>query len=639
MAVVLPNPLVAPFMPSEITYSSGLILPTSTPSKGRSVSTESTRSKRSGGSSDDQEPRPALDGFTESDLRAGGPRLCESPCFADYRIPSTHAMYKKLTDDRARTAQAEALKICVKEGLNRPEARFCLRRPTFSPQSAGVPTLLVVSRRDNYRSRGWISVARKLQQYLHSQGITQVAVEIMDPAFGANPHLFPVSSSHPISQHWKSVAEAIIGEFDLRGICTINCFRIGASSQIDQCPVTVLVGIDQQVTRDWRNVREAILIILARYNLADVGVMIRKDRGLSRMAGEQALAALTPHQQCTTEIDMGYSLAPRKMHHGQGTFGGWIQIRNPNTGTWVDLGITCCHCIFTDLKDVSGAERDAIRAWTENGVAFRDPNTAKYLNMDSPSKGILNSGLEDLDRRIRSLREDQRFSKVEKAKARGEFIIPRDETAWKTLSDAITPLEKQRKEIDQFFVKKRYYLGTVFYASGLKEVPMKVPAKGKPALQICDWALIQPSKDRKIGSNRIPPPARAHVPYKRLADASDSLPANRQELAKIGQATGLTVGYYSHLDTVHIVERMENGKKVFVSTYEHCFMSSDRKHSLVERGDSGSLVFEKDTGMVVGMLFGGSQNEDVGYFTSIIDLFEHIKKSTGANEIRIQPGR
>ncbi|KAL5357171.1 hypothetical protein BJX96DRAFT_181267 [Aspergillus floccosus] len=631
MAVVLPNPLVAPFMPSEITYSSGLILPTSTPSQGRSVSTESTRSKRSGGSSDDQEPKPALDGFTETDLRAGGPRLCESPCLTDHHIPSTHTMYKKLTDDRARKAQSEALKICTKEGLNASTAYFCLRRSAFSPESAGIPTLLVTARRGNYRSRGWVSVARKLQQHLHSKGITQVTVEIIDPAFGSNPRLLPVSSRHPISQHWMSVTGSIIREFDLSGICNISCFRIGTSSQVDECPVTVVVGIDRHVRRDWRNVREAVLIILARYNLADVGVMIRKDKGLSRMAGEQA-AALSTQEQCTTHIDMGYSLAPRKMFEGQGTFGGWVQLRNPQTGAWVDLGITCCHCIFPNIEDVSGAEGDAIRAWTKKGVGVQDANRAEYLGLDSPSKGILNFGLNDLDRRICGLREDQRFSRVEKAKARGDFVIPRDETAWKTLSDAIAPLQKQRKEVNQFFEKKQYYLGAVFYASGLKEVPMK---RQPHLLQIRDWALIQP-KDRKLGLNRIEPPVRTHVPYTRLVETSDSIPANGQELAKFGQATGFTVGYYHHLETVHIAERMENGKKVWVSTHEHCFTASDRERPLLKRGDSGSLVFEKDSGMVVGMLFGGSETQDTGYFTFIVDLFEHITKLTGAKEIRLQ---
>jgi hypothetical protein len=430
------------------------------------------------------------------------------PCFSDYRIPSTHTMHKKLTDDRAGTAQAEALNICVKEGLNRPDARFCLRRPTFSPQSAGVPTLLVVSRRANHRSRGWISVARKLQQHLHSVGITQVSIEIMDPLSFRNPKIFPVSSSHPIFKLWKSVTDTIIRDVELKGICNINCFKIGPRNldyecpQADEGPVTVLVGIDWHVRRDWKNVREAILTILSRFGLVDVGVMIRKDRGLSRMAGEQALAALTPHQQCTTEIDMGYSLAPRKMHQGQGTFGGWVQIRYPQTGAWVDLGITCCHRIFPKIEDVSGAERDAIRDWTKKGVGIHDANRVEYLSLDSPSKGILKAGLADLDRRIRSLREDECFSKVEKAKARGDFIIPRDETAWKTQSKVISSLEEQRKEVDQFLQKRNYHLGEVFCASGLRKVPMN----GQPdLLQVRDWALIRISTDRKIGSNKVGP--------------------------------------------------------------------------------------------------------------------------------------
>jgi hypothetical protein len=127
----------------------------------------------------------------------------------------------------------------------------------------------------------------------------------------------------------------------------------------------------------------------------------------------------------------------------------------------------------------------------------------------------------------------------------------------------------------------------------------------------------------------------AQTPPERLI-AFTTTPAEPAEmLFKLGRASGLSSAPYSGLDTCKIASRVSNGQTVYLETWEHTFTHGRGSGKFVCRpGDSGSLVFNKDK-KVVGLFFGGSDTQDVGYFTSTRDLFDDIKRSIGVTKIRL----
>ena len=44
-----------------------------------------------------------------------------------------------------------------------------------------------------------------------------------------------------------------------------------------------------------------------------------------------------------------------------------------------------------------------------------------------------------------------------------------------------------------------------------------------------------------------------------------------------------------------------------------------------------------DDANMVGLLFGGNEDCSIAYFTHVIDLFDDIKRQTGAIDVRVHP--
>lgn len=82
-----------------------------------------------------------------------------------------------------------------------------------------------------------------------------------------------------------------------------------------------------------------------------------------------------------------------------------------------------------------------------------------------------------------------------------------------------------------------------------------------------------------------------------------------------------------------------NGVETTVETLESNFVGWEINGHATMRGDSGSLMFlppDPERGpQVVGMLIGGAEANDIGYFTRVDHLFEDIKTVTGAQDIRM----
>ncbi|CAL5867205.1 uncharacterized protein PFLUO_LOCUS1418 [Penicillium psychrofluorescens] len=334
------------------------------------------------------------------------------------------------------------------------------------------------------------------------------------------------------------------------------------------------------------------------------------------------------------EVNPGYSLCPQRMKHGQGTFGGWIELRNPKSGKWVPFGITCSHCVFPPDTDLSPEEIQVVQRWKESGFPFNNDKASQLLMMDSPSRRGVKREIENLARRIDAYQNQPPFPKVEEAKARGDFVIPEDERQWKVASDMLAKLKEQRDTGKEFFHKNRFVFGPVVAASGLQERPMKTTLARDPTalLSIIDWALVKP-QNRSVGTNNVA--AHRSLGVSKLNGFSLCGIQNGDELFKVGCATGFTGGIYSGLQTIYIATRLVDGREMKIKTWEHTILARSLSQVVVEQGDSGSLVFNR-LGAVVGMCFGGTYYGDAGFFTHAVDLIESIQEVTGVREVRLR---
>lgn len=308
-----------------------------------------SRSRRTDRSSSDSSSGTAWDGFGEEQFRAGGPHLSEPPCETLRGIPLDHQYHGSLTGPQHLQLEQELLDLARETNPELNEIRFCGRRSLLEPRETPAVTVLFHGKRNG---RGWIDVARKIRQRLHQKGLTQIKVEILDPRFDQRLKPHPCSHRDAIFPVWGDVVETILHSTDLSGVLTIGCYRIGSDDRNKSSP-TILVGVDRKSTRDWKALREAPVHVLDRFELPDVAILLRKDTSALRQPTTDTPSAAN----CTKEVNLGYSLCPRKEQYSRGTFGGWVELRNPKTGAWVPFGLTCTHCVIPEEEYLSQAEK------------------------------------------------------------------------------------------------------------------------------------------------------------------------------------------------------------------------------------------------------------------------------------------
>jgi hypothetical protein len=116
----------------------------------------SVRSRRSHGSSLDQNPTPGQYGIIEEDLRAGGPALCQEPCITVREIPSSHQYHNALRGPDGYELRTRLGDICREARLPVLDMLFCGRRSEFGSNRRLTLTLLITSNRGaDVTKRGW----------------------------------------------------------------------------------------------------------------------------------------------------------------------------------------------------------------------------------------------------------------------------------------------------------------------------------------------------------------------------------------------------------------------------------------------------------------------------------------------------
>ncbi|KAJ0418779.1 hypothetical protein BJY00DRAFT_314691 [Aspergillus carlsbadensis] len=367
---LIANPL---YMPSEVANASVASLPRLATVLGYTPGP--ARSRRSHGSSSDENPLPTADGFVQYDLRAGGPTICESPCKTITIVPEDHPHHDELTGVAGYDLLSRLRQVSRHAGLDVVDITFAIRQAILDPIAQSTVTLIVLAKRNTGRV-SWPDAARSLYLHLRGQNIHRVPVEITDPSFDCEPFVHPCLTTDAVFPVWEPLAEQILDTVGLSGVHTLGCYRIGDNSNVNMCPPTALMGIDRKSTRDWKLVREGIVTILDSNGLGSVAVIIRKD--ISPLASGQ-------------ELDTSASV-----EEWNGTLGAWVEVKLPGTEKYVPFAITCSHCCFPPEEGLDRAELTDILKWNPEGVKVGDMKAKEKLIMNSPNPSAIQGGIENL---------------------------------------------------------------------------------------------------------------------------------------------------------------------------------------------------------------------------------------------------
>ncbi|OXV06241.1 hypothetical protein Egran_05991 [Elaphomyces granulatus] len=507
---------------------------------------------------------------------------------------------------------------------------MCGRRSRVDPELDVSPTVLVLARR-NALDKSWLNACRDIRAFLAKENLSSFNVEIADERAFELPRYSPVLPSDAIFCVWDKVWDQILMKLDLKDIVCIECFRMGTSDNPKENPPTVILTVIKQSARDWRQVREAVVGVLNYFNLPMVGVSIGPGNILRQDGGwiEYPLDAYQDAAQA------GVSLGIHGSALSAGTFAGWVEIKDPRTGEWTKLGLTCFHCVDPGSNSVSSTDLPQLQQWHKNSVVPGDQNAERLLKLDQPRQKDIQRELDEIEENLRSTADDE-FGRIETAIGSDEYVTPREMRKYTQSKQLIQTYVERKTMILDFVGRDKHLLGHVFSASGYREAGVATIRSDTPT--ILDWALISPRPWRSRSDNAIlnygsPPPSMPLPPDLRLVNWDDQDLKGVTKVYKAGRSTGYTAGEYSHLNTVSIATVFENGKPKPKITTEHS-ITGRHGQPFSLKGDSGAFVFTQ-SGEVIGVVFAGHEQRPVTYFTHIADVFSDIKQKTGATEVRI----
>jgi hypothetical protein len=145
-----------------------------------------------------------------------------------------------------------------------------------------------------------------------------------------------------------------------------------------------------------------------------------------------------------------------------------------------------------------------------------------------------------------------------------------------------------------------------------------------------DWALVEVNSTLlpRLRRNKVKDLIRTQRAACQILHAVK--PRKMAVVYKQGSATNTTMGVVNPIES-HVVSYDADGKRCV--TREWCIIPAADPTCFAIVGDSGSLVLERDTANVMGMIFGGHENGGPVYFKSITAIATHIEKVTG---LRVQ---
>ncbi|KAJ9208251.1 hypothetical protein DTO021D3_1049 [Paecilomyces variotii] len=556
------------------------------------------RRKNRDSSNDADDSAELPDGLVDEDFRAGGPYLCHVPV----RSVELHrsSPFSSPMDSRGLHLVRVISDILRSYDIEPLLLDICGRISTIDPEISPTPTVVVLMENRPSGNR-WIDACRSIRRLLAREGLYQYSVEIAN-------------------------------------VNAIDCFRMGYKERRDNNPPTVILSVERRSQRNWKILYKSIVHLLNSLGLWSVGVSIGPGAVVKQVAH--------PLDLYKTGAQAGVSLGVHGSNNNNnnkaaGTFAGWIEIENPRTNQWEKFGLTCFHCVDPGLNFVPTADQAQLKNWYINGVRAADNNARRLLHVDQPTEKDITRDLENQRNSVTEILNDATYRRIKNDLDANNFVIPPpDMRRYEVSVRRKEEYEKRIQRIQQFMSQNEHELGHVFSASGYRHEPVTT-IKHSSLTTYLDWALIQVRPQRAFTANEVLAYGTPVINLPMDPGASSLILSSSwagpiphgAPLFKAGRTTGYSVGEYNGLHSAVIARKFVNGKWETHKTLEHsvCGRHGDW---FSQEGDSGALIFD-NRGDVVGMLFGGNMLRSISYFTHIVDLFNDIKKMTGATKVRI----
>ncbi|KAJ9295969.1 hypothetical protein DTO271G3_5544 [Paecilomyces variotii] len=538
------------------------------------------RRRKSRDSSEDSDSVDLPDGLINEDLRAGGPYLCAIPT-RSVSLRGTPTFNQ--IEHRMQHLVQNISQIVHSYGITIEEFDICGRISRIDPEPVVIPITFIVTPTRPIDSK-WVEACRQVLDFFRKEGLPQFSVEIACRRAFESPFYFPVKRTDEIYPVRYQVLDCIFKDVELTGINAIECFRVGYNVDQDESQPTIVVSVNRRLSRNWKYIRERIVNIINSMNLWSVGVSIGPGEVLRHIAFRL--------HGFKSEAQAGLNLGVHGSEKSAGTLSGWIEIEHPRTKRWQKLALTCFHCVDPGTSSVHSSQQSQLNYWQTNGIPPEDRDAKAILRVDQPSE------------------KDVKAAQKEK-------------------------YEREKQHILNFKSHNEHELGYVFSASGYRE-ERAATVKHPSAKSILDWALIKPKPSRAGSTNDILGYGTLTIGLPECMTFTRTMGPDMSQITavfKAGRTTGYTQGTYNSLESAVIADKIVNGETVRTYTLEHA-VCGRHGQCFGDQGDSGSFVFTY-SGTVIGTIFGGNTDRPISYFTHIVDIFNDIKKITGASNVRI----
>lgn len=141
-----------------------------------------------------------------------------------------------------------------------------------------------------------------------------------------------------------SVVSSIQTRCALNDVNSIGCYRVGTSPNWQYNPPTVFVTVNAKTDRDWKALREDIVLILEDHYLPMVAVKIQADRVLRGNALSKEDTKI-PASAPTGPAQVGQSVNSLDLRGRSDIFGGFLELRYSESQDWVPYGVTSFQCL------------------------------------------------------------------------------------------------------------------------------------------------------------------------------------------------------------------------------------------------------------------------------------------------------
>ncbi|EXK82531.1 hypothetical protein FOQG_13101 [Fusarium oxysporum f. sp. raphani 54005] len=545
------------------------------------------------------------------------------------------------------------------------------------------PTVIMLADWSTEKSDSFTRAAQRMAAYLDVFSriiMSPIYVEIVSRDLIKTKYYGPVNEP-ALSRTWDTVSDLIYERLQslptTRGYLTCLALqKFGVNHLINTNPATVYISMDHRSDEtSWYGVVSAVKDVLDRIaGWEHVQIHIEHNLNMpcafetlpsdpsKRASGEAANKRITGNYNETAHIGDDFSPSRyvpgdiKKQNPGFGTVGCFVQIKTKSDAEWRTCVLTNHHVVRAafdgfalhtqpDGETVLAPPPEGSDLWKVDFDGYKPSLKLGHevVGFESPSRTKHNFTTGVIDQDIAALKE--RVSLMEKDLHTSKNKQPIRESI-RQLKASIASMEAEKTAKYAFFEKNKQVLGNLIASSGFRR---------QVGGRRMDWALIELNKSRQW-SNALPglqvwnskyrpaafPYALGTPIQPRNERKSVESPWELGPIFKMGCTTGATTGEH-HWEKQRVTmdhdQHLGNARLVTTELVFGPRYDVDLSIKLCAHGDSGSVLFDKDGG-IVALLFRGHKHNDsyddgYGYVTPIEHVFNDIKDFTDITNIRI----